>query len=116
MFSTVFVFQVFQLFKVPKKFRKNYIKNQRDRTFRKSQKREGGHHQGPRRVPGAAPPWAALGGLLAALWVLPTPPFAYIYPSSGNPRDRCWECPLEENKICFIDHIPLVHNKFYTML
>src|SRR3954471_10398124 len=26
-----------------------------------------GHHHGPRRVPGAAPPWAAPGGLLAAL-------------------------------------------------
>src|ERR1041384_5153870 len=42
MFSAVFVFQVFRLFKVPKKFRKNYIKNQRDGTFRKSQKGEGG--------------------------------------------------------------------------
>src|SRR3954464_12151425 len=44
-----------------------------------------GHHQEPRRVHGAAPPWAAPGGLLAALWIPPTPPFAYIYPSSGNP-------------------------------
>src|ERR1043165_6675082 len=42
LFSAVFVFQVFRLFKVPKKFWKNYIKNQRDGTFRKNQKREGG--------------------------------------------------------------------------
>src|ERR1043165_1313375 len=42
LFSVVFVFQVFRLFKVPKKFRKNYIKNQRDGTFRKNQKGEGG--------------------------------------------------------------------------
>ena len=42
LFSTIFVFQVFRQFKVPKKFRKNYIKNQRDGTFWKNQKMEGG--------------------------------------------------------------------------
>ena len=46
-----------------------------------------GHHQGPRRVPSAAPPWAALGGLLAALGGHLTPPFAYIYPSDQKPLD-----------------------------
>src|SRR3954468_4529720 len=42
MFSAVFVFQVFRLFKVPKKFRKNYIKNQRPGSFRKNQEGAGG--------------------------------------------------------------------------
>src|SRR3954471_23661715 len=84
LFSAVFVFQVFQLFKVPKKFRKNYIKNQRKGTFRKNQEWAGGPPPGPRRVPGAARPWPTPGSLLAALGAPPTPPFAYIYPSSGN--------------------------------
>src|SRR4051812_19789911 len=34
---------------------------------------KGGHHQATRRVPGAAPPWATPGGLLADLWVLSAP-------------------------------------------
>src|SRR3954471_1384267 len=56
LFSAVFVFQVFRLFKVPKKFRKNYIKNQRDGTFRSHQERQGGggttrDQEGPWRGP-----------------------------------------------------------------
>src|SRR3954464_2184687 len=47
-----------------------------------------GHHQGPRRVPGGAPPWATPGGLLAALWGPPTPPFPDISPSSRNPGNK----------------------------
>ena len=47
-------FQVFRLFKVPKKFRKNYIKNQRTGSFRSNQRREAGPPPGARRVPGAA--------------------------------------------------------------
>src|ERR1043165_7818519 len=81
MFSAVFVFHVFRLFKVPKKFWKNYIKNQRDGTFRDHQERKGDHHQTAKRAGGAGPPWAAPGTLLAASWVPLTPPFAYIHPS-----------------------------------
>src|SRR3954468_23045609 len=55
------------------------------------------HHQGPRRVPGAAPPWAAPGGLLAALWLLSMPPFAYIYPSDQKPLDGN---PFPRNPLC----------------
>ena len=51
MFSAVFVFQVFRLFKVPKKFWKNYIKNQRKGTFRKNQEGAGGP------PPGTQAPW-----------------------------------------------------------
>src|SRR3954471_17378580 len=62
--------------KVLQKFRKNYIKNQRPGSFRNNQGREGGHHKDSRRVPGAAPPWAAPGTLLAALWAPWCPPLA----------------------------------------
>src|SRR3954471_7919793 len=78
LFSAVFVFQVFRLFKVPKKFRKNYIKNQRDKTFRSHQERKGGHHQTARRAGGAAPPWAAPGTLLPDSWVPSMPPHLYL--------------------------------------
>ena len=47
-----------------------------------------GHHQAPRRVPGAAPPWVAPGGLLAALGGPPMPPFAYILPSGQKPLNE----------------------------
>ena len=40
-----------------------------------------GHHQGARRVPGAAQEGGAPGTLLAALGGPPMPPFAYILPS-----------------------------------
>src|SRR4051812_15188990 len=55
MFSVVFVFQVFWLFKVLRKFRENYIKNQRDGTFQCNQERQGGattrDQEGPWRGP-----------------------------------------------------------------
>src|SRR3954469_10720110 len=38
-----FCIQVFRLFKVPKTFLKNYIKNQRDGTLQNHQERKGGH-------------------------------------------------------------------------
>src|ERR1041384_705596 len=97
MVSAIFVFQIFQLFKVPKKFRKNYIKNQRDGTFRKSQEGAGGPP--PRTQEGAwrGPPWAAPGGLLAALGAPPTPPFTYISPSDQKPLDRN---PFSRNPLC----------------
>src|SRR3954465_12768196 len=47
---------------------------------------KGGHHQATRRVPGAAPPWAAPGGLLAALWVL-SPPFRLYFPPVWKPLE-----------------------------
>src|SRR3954469_5903677 len=51
LFSAVFVFQVFRLLKVLQKFRKNHIKNQRIRTFRKHL----GGAIGP--PPGTQAPW-----------------------------------------------------------
>src|ERR1043165_3304803 len=75
MFSSVFVFQVFRLFKVPKKFRKKYIKNQRPGSFWKNQRREAGpplgSQKGPWRGPtlGRAghPPGCPVGPLAAPL-------------------------------------------------
>src|SRR3954467_10751900 len=58
---------------------------------------KGGHHQATRRVPGAAPAWAALGALLADLWVPSAPTSAYIYTPSGNPRKRN---PFSRNPLC----------------
>src|SRR3954465_14465136 len=80
MFSAVFVFQVFRLFKVPNKIWKNYIKISVNEPSGRTKRWKGGHHQGPRRVPGAAPPWAAPGGLLASLWVLSAPPSPIFTP------------------------------------
>src|SRR3954466_5600046 len=87
MFSAVFVFQVFRLFKVVRKIQKSYIKKSRDGTFQNHQSMEGAHHQATRRVPGAAPPWAAPGGLLAALWVLSPPPFRLYLPLVRKPLE-----------------------------
>ena len=47
MFSAVFVFLVFSILKVTNKSRKNYIKNQRRRTFRNHQDIAGGDPSGP---------------------------------------------------------------------
>src|SRR4051812_5889052 len=49
--SAVFVFLVFPILKVPQKFRKNYIKNQRRGSLWNHQKREGGD------PPGLQAPW-----------------------------------------------------------
>ena len=46
------------------------------------------HHQGPRRVPGAAPPWAAPGGLLAALVAPRLLPLPIFTPRIRNPKTR----------------------------
>src|SRR3954471_22225466 len=55
LFSAVFVFQVFRLLKVPKKFWENYIKNQRQGTFRNNQEREGGPPPGDQEGPWRGP-------------------------------------------------------------
>src|SRR3954468_19035844 len=84
--------------KCPKNSRKIILKISVTEPSGRTKRGKEGHHQGPRRVPGAAPPWAAPGGLLAALWVLSAPPFAYIYPSPGNP----WkQNPFSRNHLCF---------------
>src|SRR4051812_38033600 len=62
LFSAVFVFQVFPLRKLPEKFWKKYIKNQRSGTFQDTEEEPEGGHQGPRRPGGAAPPGRAGGG------------------------------------------------------
>src|SRR3954471_20963388 len=62
MFCAVFVFQVFPLRKLPEKFRKKYIKNQRSGSFQDSEGEPEGGHQGSRRPGGAAPLLAAEGG------------------------------------------------------
>src|SRR3954471_7614036 len=67
LFSVVFVFQVFRLFKVPKKFRKNYIKNQRPGSFRNNQRRGAGPPPGSQKGPWRGPTLATPGALLAAL-------------------------------------------------
>src|ERR1041384_4571046 len=55
MFSAIFVFQVFRPLKVPKKFRKNYIKNQRPGSLRKHQGRKGGPPPGLQKGPWRGP-------------------------------------------------------------
>src|SRR3954471_22632339 len=65
LFSAVFVFQVFPLLKLPEKFQKKYIKNQRSGTFQDPEGEREGGHQGSRRPGGAAPLTAAPGGAWA---------------------------------------------------
>src|SRR3954467_15286146 len=62
LFSAVFVFQVFPLRKLPEKFRKKYIKNQRSGSFHEPEGEPEGGHQGSRRPGGAAPLLVAPGG------------------------------------------------------
>src|SRR6187399_3654221 len=62
LFSAVFVFQVFPLRELPEKSRKNYIKNQRSRSFPAPEVQPEGGHQGSRRPGGAPPLLAAPGG------------------------------------------------------
>src|ERR1041384_3239699 len=95
--SAVFVFQAFRLFKVPKKFRKNYIKNQRPGSFRKNQRREGGpppgSQKGPWRGPtlGRAghPPGCPVGPLDA--------PLRLYLPLGWKPLNRN---PFSRNPLC----------------
>ena len=60
LFSVAFIFQVFRPLKVPNKFQKNYIKNQRLGSFPKNQGRKGvdppGPQEGPWRPPRARRP------------------------------------------------------------
>src|ERR1043165_1452433 len=70
MFSAVFVFQVFRLFKVPKKFRNFFIKNQRDGTFRKSQEGAGGPPPGSQEGAWRGPPGPRQGASWLP-WVAP---------------------------------------------
>src|SRR3954463_5509707 len=71
LFSVVFVFQVFPILKVPQKFRKNYIKNQRPGSFRNHQKREGGD------PPGLQASWwrGPRGARQVPSWILGGPPW-----------------------------------------
>src|SRR3954467_15295484 len=85
MFSAVFVFQVFRPLKVLQKFQEKYIKNQRNRSFRNHQEREGGpppgsqegRWHGPTLGRARDPPDYPVGPLDA--------PFTYIYPSGWKP-------------------------------
>src|SRR3954470_17578997 len=85
MFSAIFVLQVFRLFKVPKKFRKNYIKNQRKGTFRKNQEGAGGPPPGTQEGAWRSPPGPCQGTSWLP-WVaprlLPSPIFT---PQIRNP-------------------------------
>src|SRR3954464_8779966 len=66
LFSAVFVFQVFPLRKLPEKFQKKYIKNQRSGTFQELEVQPEGGHQGPRPPGGPPPPpWPRRGGAWA---------------------------------------------------
>src|ERR1043165_5745405 len=90
MFSAVFVFQVFRLFKVPKKFRKNYIKNQRDGTFRKSQEGAGGPPPGTQEGAWRGPPGPRQEAS-SLPWVPPPPDSSlrrYLPLESENPRRK----------------------------
>src|ERR1041384_3119828 len=80
MFSTVFVFQVFQILKVPNKFPENQIKIQRVKSFRNHQVGARGDPPGPQ-----APWWRGQGwgSTQGGPWL---PPSSYIYPPSENPR------------------------------
>src|ERR1041385_1306308 len=85
MFSAVFVLQVFRPLKVLQKFWEKYIKNQRNRSCRNHQEREGGpppgsqegRWHGPTLGRARDPPDCLVGPLDA--------PFAYIYPSGWKP-------------------------------
>src|ERR1041385_7392436 len=54
-FSAVFVFQVFRPLKVPNKFRKNTIKNQRPGSFPNHQEGKGADPPGPQEGPWRGP-------------------------------------------------------------
>src|ERR1041385_5880294 len=92
-----FVFHVFRPLKVLQKFREKNIKNQRNRSFRNHQEREGGpppgSQEGRWRDPtlGRArdPPDCLVGPLDA--------PFAYIYPLGWKPLIRT---PLLQTRLC----------------
>src|SRR3954467_6857681 len=56
MFSAIFVFQVFRPLKLLQKFREKYIKNQRNRSFRNHQEREGGPPPGSQEGRWRGPP------------------------------------------------------------
>src|SRR4051812_1946040 len=71
LFSAVFVFQVFPLRKLPEKFQKKYIKNQRSRRLPAPEGGPEGSQGQPRRPAHAAPLLAAPGGRLGTplrLW------------------------------------------------
>src|ERR1043165_9155361 len=55
MFSAIFVFQVFRLFKAPKKFQKKYIKNQSMGSFRNNQEKGRGPPPGSQKGPWRGP-------------------------------------------------------------
>src|ERR1043165_7542819 len=79
LFSAVFVFQVFRLLKVLRKFRENYIKNQRDGSLRSSQERQPGattrDKEGPWRDPTLGRARRPPGFLVGPLDAPPSPIF-----------------------------------------
>src|SRR4051812_5597155 len=84
--SVVFFCAGFWIFRYAGKIHKEYIKNQRSRSFDDAKGGPQGSQGAPRRVHGAAQPLATPG----PSWVGPTPPGAltspYFYPPRGNPR------------------------------
>src|SRR3954463_4373286 len=80
LFSAVFVFQVFRLIKVPKKFRKNYIKNQRAGSFRNNQGREPGPPPGSQKGPWRGPNPRARQAPSWLPWVAPRRPLRLYNP------------------------------------
>src|ERR1041385_5901044 len=79
-FSAVFVFQVFRLIKVPKKFRKNYIKNQRAGSFWNNQGREPGPPPGSQKGPWRGPNPRARQAPSWQPWVAPRRPLRLYNP------------------------------------
>src|SRR3954469_25807433 len=87
MFSAVFVFQVFRLFKVVRKIQINYMKNQRDGTFRKNQKMEGGPQPGTQEGAWRGPTLGrARGPLGCPVGPLGSPLRLYLPPGIETPR------------------------------
>src|SRR3954469_11202658 len=97
MFSAVFVFQVFRLFKVVRKIQKNYIKNQRDRTFRKNQKMEGGPPPGTQEGAWRGPTLGRARGPPGCLVGPLSSPLRLYLPPGQKPLRRN---PFSRNPLC----------------
>ena len=83
--------------KCPTNSRKIILKISVTEPSGKVKREQEGHHQGPRRVPGA-PPLGRARGPPGCPGCPPTPPFAYIYPSDQKPLDGN---PFSRNPLCF---------------
>src|SRR3954465_4508811 len=78
--SAVFVFQVFRLIKVPKKFHKKYIKNQRDGRLQNNQEGGAGPPPGSQKGPWRNPGGGRAGHPPGSPGWPPDAPFTYIFP------------------------------------